>query len=237
MFTSSKHNPRGTTPHFDNERVRHRSGDPEALAGIVALSRERTLALIRFHGSHRYLPECELVSNVTWKLVRSVHRFDPARGSSAFTFMSCLIENELRSSVTRARRMAERHVALDEAISIQLVTRSDSQARDAIDDLAHKIRSEVKTTLSDPAELQTMRWLVDSFLNGAFELRRHKCADAARVVHGISHERSRQLHDICLLECRRVTFDSLPPRPMATQKCGTRRVEGRLRESFGGWCG
>ena len=67
--------------------------------------------------------------------------------------------------------------------------------------------------LSDPAEFQTMRWYVTSFLDGAFELRRHKCADAAMTVYGLRHDRARELYDLCLLECRRVMFAHLPPRP------------------------
>jgi hypothetical protein len=58
-----------------------------------------------------------------------------------------------------------------------------------------------------------MRWYADSFLNGAFELQRHKCADAAITVYGLRHNRSRELYDLCLLECRRAMYDILPPRP------------------------
>jgi hypothetical protein len=58
-----------------------------------------------------------------------------------------------------------------------------------------------------------MRWYVESFLGGAFELRRHQCAGAAQVVHGLSSERARQLYDLALLECRRVMHGSLPPWP------------------------
>jgi len=79
--------------------------------------------------------------------------------------------------------------------------------------------------LSDPAELQTMRWYVTSFPDGAFELRRHKCANAAITVYGPKHERSRELYDLCLLECRRVMYDRLPSRPaMPGRLHGTREA-------------
>ena len=70
-----------------------------------------------------------------------------------------------------------------------------------------------------------MRWYVTSFPDGAFELRRHKCANAAITVYGPKHERSRELYDLCLLECRRVMYDRLPSRPaMPGRLHGTREA-------------
>jgi hypothetical protein len=61
----------------------------------------------------------------------------------------------------------------------------ETQSRDAID-LAHRIRSGVKATLSSTLEQDMQRWYVDSFIDGAFELRRHECADAAMAVYKVS---------------------------------------------------
>jgi hypothetical protein len=228
-MSTSRHNPTGgASQHFDNNRLekviaRYQAGDANALTEIVALSRPRVETLIRFNGTADFRSEDELISDVNYKLVRSVGRFNSAKGS-AFTFVSCLIQNALHTAVTSARKNASRYVELDEATVSTLRTNGDGQTRDAVDDLADRIKRGVRTTLSDPAELQTTRWYVTSFLDGAFELRRFKCCDAPMVVHGLSHERARELYDLCLLECRRVTYDSLPQQPTiaAGRLVGTR---------------
>jgi hypothetical protein len=204
-------------PHFDNARfeqaaVRYQKGDTAALTEILELSQKRAEVLIRYCGTARYCSESELLSDIAFKTVKSISRFNPSQGSG-FTFTSCLIQNVLRTNVTAARKRACRYVELDETIAGTLRTNGETESRDAVDDLADRIKSGVRTTLSDQAELQTMRWYVESFLAGAFELRRHQCADASMAVYGLTHERSRELYDLCLLECRRVMYDSLPPRP------------------------
>src|SRR6516225_4387084 len=118
-MSTSRHNPAGgASQHLNNSRLeeviaRYQAGDANALTEIVALSRPRVETLIRFNGTTRYYSEAELLSDVNFKLVRSVAKFNPARGS-AFSFVSCLIENELRSSVSRARKQCARYVELDE---------------------------------------------------------------------------------------------------------------------------
>ena len=47
---------------------------------------------------------------------------------------------------------------------------------------------------------------MESFLDSHFELRRHECANAAMRVFGLTHERSRRLYDLTLLEIRRVLY-------------------------------
>jgi hypothetical protein len=221
--------------HFDNSRLEEcigrfqREGDAASLSEIVELSQRRAEVLIRFHGSARYCTEAELLSDIHYKLIKAVAKFDPARGS-AFTFVSRVIFTSLHTSVALARRRDTRYVELDEIIANQLHTNGETKSRDALDDLEHRIRSGARTTLSDPAELQTMRWYVDSFLNGAFELRRHQCCDAAITVYGLRHDRSRELYDLCLLECRRVMYDSLPPQsPIAPGRLVVTRSSWALR--------
>jgi sigma-70-like protein len=170
------------------------------------------MTLIRFYKTARYCSESELLSDVNLKLLRALDRFDPDKGS-AFTFLSQVVTNTLRTSVTNARKRTKQHVEFDQAVATMLHTNGQSESRDAIDDLAHRIRSHVKTTVTDPREVGVQRWYVDSFIEGAFELRRHECADAAMAVYGLSHSRSRELHDLTLLECRRILYDDLPPRP------------------------
>jgi hypothetical protein len=229
MFTS-KHNPNGgATPHCDNGRIEsliaeyQTTRDVNTLASIVDLTQDRALTLIRFRKTTRYSTEGELLSDVNFKLIRAVDKFDRSKGT-AFTFMSQVVMNTLCTSVTSARKRYRQSVKLDQRIANKLVTNGETESQHAIDDLAHRIRSSVKTTLTDPSEVGMQRWYVDSFLDGAFELRRHQCADAAMQVYGVSHERSRELYDLTVLEVRRVLYPDLPPRqPIAAGRLlGTR---------------
>ena len=54
--------------------------------------------------------------------------------------------------------------------------------------------------MTDPCEIGMQKWYVESFIDGAFELRRHQCADAAMQVFGASHCCSRELYDLTMLE-------------------------------------
>jgi hypothetical protein len=190
---------------------------------IVTLAEKRALTLIRFNGTTRYCSESELLSDINFKLLTSIGRFDPAKGS-AFTFVSCIIQNSLHSSVTKARIAVQRHVELNATEAAKLITDSDRQNRDTIDDLTSHIRRSVCSTISNTRELDVQRWYVDSFLHAQFDLRRHQCADAAMQVYGVSHSRSRELYDLTMLEVRRVMYDNLPPRqPIAAGRLvGTR---------------
>jgi hypothetical protein len=54
--------------------------------------------------------------------------------------------------------------------------------------------------LTDETELSAQRWYIESFCADGFEHRRHECADAAMTVYGLSHDRSRELYDLTMLE-------------------------------------
>jgi hypothetical protein len=216
MFTS-KHNPNGTSPHFDNARLEsliasYQAGanPTAALTEIVELTQRRALTLIRFNGTKKYVPEDELLSDVHSKLLRSVSRFDPARGS-AFTYLSCLIQNTLRSSVTNARKNASRFVELD-AISDSLSINGEQESQDVVDDLIHRIKTTVKTTLTDEAELSAARWYIESFCTDGFQSPRNNCANVAMAVFRLAPDRSREIFDIVMLETRRILYDFLPAR-------------------------
>jgi hypothetical protein len=182
--------------------------------------------LIRFHKTAHYVPEAELLRDVNVKLLRAVDRFDPAKGS-AFTFVSCLIQNTLHSSVTKARMVASRYVELDEAVIDKLATNGETESKDAIDDLAYRVRAGARTTLTNPTEQDVQRWFVTSFCEDSFSQQRHQCANAAMAVHSLSHARSRELYDLTMLEVRRVLYDDLPPRPLI--------VPGRLFGTRTAW--
>ena len=121
--------------------------------------------MIRFHKTSRYGSEDELISDVNFELLRAVEKFDPAKGS-AFTFVSCIIQNTLHTSVSKARTAASRYVELDEALASALPANGETGAgsdRDAIDDLVHRFKASVKTTLSNQLELSAQRWYIESF--------------------------------------------------------------------------
>jgi hypothetical protein len=228
----SKHHPDGDGSHHLNNIELERliaayqsKGDVESLGAIVRLAQNRTLALIRFHRTHKYVPEDELLSDVNCKLLRSIARFDRSRGTG-FTFLSRLVHNVLCTSVTNSRRHADRHVELDDNALDSLVTNGDAHAQYAVDDLADRIRRGVKTTLCVASELEAQRWYVESFISGAFELPRHSCANAAMRVFDLSHDRARELHDLTLLEIRRLLYDLKRHKPVAP---------GRLLGTRGQW--
>jgi hypothetical protein len=198
-------------------------GDAASLGEIISLTHDRALTLIRFYKTTRYQREDELLSDVNFKLLKAVGSFNRERGH-AFSFVSHVVTNTLRTSVTSARKSSRQHVKFDKHIANKLCTNGETESQHAIDDLAHRIRSHVKTTVTDPREIGMQRWYVDSFIDGAFELRRHQCADAAMAVYNLNHDRSRELYDLTVLEVRRVLYDDLPPKqPIAAGRLlGTR---------------
>jgi hypothetical protein len=229
MFTS-KHNPAGSTHHCDSTGLEEAiaryqtGGDVESLGEIVRLTQNRTKTLIRFYQTTKYRPEDELLSDVNWKLLRSVSKFDPTKGS-AFTFVSQVIWSALSTSVMATRREAKRYSELDEKLTNKLP--AAVECRDAVDDLTHRIKASVKTTLTDESELATQRWYVDSFTAEGFDARHHECADAAMAVYSLSHARSRELYDLTMLEVRRVLYDDVQRRPQV--------VPGRLTGTKLAW--
>lgn len=228
MF-ASKHNPGGTTLHCDNGRIEsliaeyQTTGNVRTLAAIVNLTQRRALTLIRFYKTTRYQREDELLSDVNFKLLKAVGSFNRERGH-AFSFVSQVVTNALRTSVTNARKRTKQYVKLDKAAANKLHTNGESQSRDAIDDLAHRIKAGAKTTIANPTEQDVQRWFVTSFCQDGFSQYRHECADAAMAVYNLTHERSRELYDLTMLEVRRVLYDDIKRRApiIAGRFIGTR---------------
>src|SRR6516225_9970973 len=190
----SRHHPSGNAiNHFDNAGLEkliatHQNGDPSALGAIVEQVQERARTLIRFHHTTKYQPEDALLSDINFRLVRNVGKFDSARGS-AFTFVSALIWNCLRTNVTAARKFASRHVELDEAATEKLTTGPGMLEREAIEDFTSKLRHGVKSVLTDEGELATQRWYIDSFCDEDFASPRHRCANSCMRAYGVGHAR------------------------------------------------
>jgi hypothetical protein len=198
--------------HFDSARfeqvvTRFQSQrDVASLTEIVTLTQRRAEVLIRFNGTTSYRTEPELLSDINFKLLRSVAKYDPQKGS-AFTYISKIIDSSLRTAVTNQRRYWSRNVELDDEI-VNTVSASDED-RSSADDLAHRIRCKARTLLIDARELEAQRWYVDSFCDDGFNFRRHACADACMSVYQLGHSRSRELFDLTMLEARRVLYDDV----------------------------
>jgi hypothetical protein len=92
----------------------------------------------------------------------------------AFTYISNVISSTLCTSVSIARKSASRYSELDEQIASTLPASSQGELaeRAAADDLTHRIKSQVKTTLTDESELSTQRWYIDSFTEEGFTANR-----------------------------------------------------------------
>ena len=234
MFTSTHHPSGDANHHFDNEQVttlicRYQScGDQEALAGVLAAAQQRTLTLSRFYGADRYLSEGELTSNVTWKLLRGLHRFDAWRGR-AFSFISTVAMNEVRTGVTRTRVLRERYIELDETIAGQTPhPNGDAEAGETIEHLVHSVRANVRSTISDPDERAVLRWFTESFCADGFESARHQCCNAAlQVFSWLRPARACELHDLARWQCRLVLLPHAPPR--------TPIIPGKLLGTRGAW--
>ena len=232
--SNSKHHPEGGARfHCDNGRLEclisayQATRDVECLSLIIELTQDRALTLIRFGKTTRYRPEDELLSEVNYRLLKAVDKFDPAKGT-AFTFVSQVIMNTLRTTVTVTRRDTQRRVDLDEAATSRLVTNGETHDHELVEDFAHRLKLEVRTTLANPAERAVQRWYVESFTEDGFHHRRHECANAAMVVHSLTHDRSRELYDLTMLEVRRLLYGELITAPRATiipgQLVGTREA-------------
>ena len=142
MFTTSKHHPNGgAVSHCDNAQLeqaiaRYQAGDAASLGEVIRLVEPRATTLIRFHKTHRYRPEDELLSDVNFKLMRSIGRFD-ARRASAFSFVSAVITSTLQTSVTATRRNWARHSEFSDELANSLQAKVVD--RSGTDDIVHRI--------------------------------------------------------------------------------------------------
>src|SRR6516162_2701069 len=98
MFASRHHPDGGASAHCDNSAIEaaitryQTSRDLESLSQVVEMTQRRADTLIRFYRTTRYRSHDELISDVNFKLIRAVSKFDPHKGS-AFTFVSQVIAN------------------------------------------------------------------------------------------------------------------------------------------------
>ena len=139
MATSKHHLNGGASPHCDNNKLEEAinryqtKGDVGSLGEIIKLTQDRALTLMRFYKTTRYQREDELLSDVNFKLLKAVGSFNPERGHT-FSFLSHVVTNALRTSVTNARRKTKQYVKLDKPAASKLVTNGETESEDAIAD-------------------------------------------------------------------------------------------------------
>lgn len=185
----------------------------EVLGEIVRHCEPIALSLIRSRSTMAYEAEDELLSSVYRKLMVSVLQFDRTRGS-AFSFVSKLTLNMLATNVTHRKKLANRYPALDRTLMLTVADETAGLDSDlALADLCHQIRT-IRSAATEAQERDAQKWYVESFIDAGFEMRRHQCADAAMKVYGLSHQRSRQLYDLILLEIRRALWDQTKHEPV-----------------------
>jgi hypothetical protein len=224
MHETAAHTERMANGHFfdsaaveDLIRVYQTNQKPEMLGEVIRRCEPIVLSLIRSKATMIYENEDELTSIVNTKLLKSLPQYCPIRGT-AFAYVSRIALNMLASTVTRAKKLANRYPALDEVISQTVADPAaniDSQL--AVDDLCHQIRA-IKSACELESERQAQRWLVESFIDAEFCLRRHEYADACMKVYRLSHRRSRDLYDLTLLEVRRVLWTEARHEPVSPEQ-------------------
>jgi Sigma-70 region 2 len=181
------------------------SADPAKLGEIIGRCEPVVLSLIRQRATMRHEDIDELVSIVNGKLLRSLPRYSPERGT-AFAFVSRLTVNMLCTTVTHRKKLAARYPPLERTLALNLPdNRREIDSTLAVDDLVASIRR-IRSPATLSAEREAQRWYVESFIDAGFELRRHEAANAAMKVYGLAHKRSRELYDLTLLEIRRVLW-------------------------------
>jgi hypothetical protein len=214
----TRHHPNGDgSMHCDSGAIEaslrdyQSTGSTAALDKFLAMAQERALTLIRYNHVTRYRTETELMSDITFKLIRSAPRFDSSRGSG-FTFLSAVVMNVLRTNVTSARKHLGRFTELDESVLGEIAIDSGRRSREAIEDFTSKLRHGVRSVLTDESELATQRWYIDSFCNEDFASPRHSCANSCMRAYGVSRARSRELYDLTMAEARRILYGELKDR-------------------------
>jgi hypothetical protein len=183
-----------------------RTGDHRLFEGILKESTRLIKANIEEKRTTYYVASDELISRINLKLFKSVSHYDPGRGS-AYSFVNKVIKTQLCSAVMERKAQLRKQVDWDSSYeqSVPAALRDGA----LMEDLIWKIR-QIKTICTDDFELGAQRWMVDSYIECGFKLRRHEAADAMMTVFNIGHGRARRLHDLTLLEIRRAVWEDHP---------------------------
>jgi Sigma-70 region 2 len=194
------------THYFDSTLARqliesyNRSGDEGALCQFLEHAEPLICSIIQYRDTVRHESADELLSRVRIKLWRSVRLYDPAKGT-AFSFVAKIIQTTLASAVGEAWSRSERFCPFSQ--STDFAIQGDPVAStEAIADIQARVRM-VRTPCRDQSEIDAQKWLVASFIDAEFALRRHEASDSMSMVYGLSHGESRRLFDLTLIAIRR----------------------------------
>jgi hypothetical protein len=197
---------RGGVHYFNAAQARqwiesfNKTGNVESLNRLLKHVEPLAKSILEYRCTTKHELLDELLSRIRIKLWRSLRLYDPAKGS-AFSFVAKVISSTSASAVCEAWHRADRLCQFDE--TTESVAVSDAlKSAEAVDDLIAKVR-QVKTPCTDSYELAAQRWLVNSFIDCEFHIRRHEAADAMTEVFGIDYTRSRWLFDTSLVAVRR----------------------------------
>ncbi len=181
-------------------------------------------AIIYERGIHRYEDMDELVQKIHIKIWRVLGKFDPARGKF-YSFITIVTHNTLghinTELINRSSKFTPLEINGDKSLLDTLPAKDDdSEMREDVSVNINKIL----TTCTIDKEINAQRWLVRSFVDSNFSIRRHEAANCMMKVFAISKERSRELYDQTLLEVRRQLLQYAKiPMVKVSQLRGTRQ--------------
>jgi hypothetical protein len=224
---------RDGAPHYFNSNLARQwiesyneSGDSDALARLLAHAEPLARSIIEYRNTVRHESIDELLSRIRIKLWRSLKLYDPVKGT-AFSFVAKVISSTSASMVSEAWARSEKFCELDEQVDFAL-SYDPIASRETVVDLLDRVRR-VKTPCTDPYELAAERWLIDSFIDCEFRIRRYQAANSMSEVFGIGYSRSRWLFDTTLVAVRRQLTGDRRLTPIAPASLARTRSEALIR--------
>jgi Sigma-70 region 2 len=212
-----------TNHYFNSPRVGQliveyqKTKEPEILGEVLKESDALIASLIRQHPGNMELATFdELVTEIYFKIFKSVKHFNPERGT-AYSFLSRMIINYLASYSLSIRNRTYKQRALHDDLQANS-TSECRDSRDAIEDIMSQLYLSMTTPLTLRNELSCSRWYLDSFIDAGFEMRRNEYAAAAKIVYGVAIARARELYDLTMLSIRRALYDPSRVRRIAPEE-------------------
>jgi DNA-directed RNA polymerase specialized sigma24 family protein len=178
----------------------NRTSDSQALEDLLRHIEPLAKSILGYRNTVRHEALDELLSRIRVKVWRSLRLYDATRGST-FSFVAKIITSTAASTISENWKHAERFAPFEEAHEARTLF-DPVGCNEALTEIEFKVRG-LKTACTDPDELEAQKWLVESFLDSGFRLRRWESANAMMQVYGLTHARSRQLFDITMVAIRR----------------------------------
>jgi hypothetical protein len=181
-------------------------------------------AIIYERGIHRFEDIDEIMQKLRIKIWRVLPQFDASRGKF-FTFVTIVVHNTLGHINTELINRSSRFTSIESngESSLLDVLPAPEDYCDVREEVNVNIMN-VRTTCTIYKEIKAQRWLVLSFIESQFTIRRHEAANAMVKVFAISKDRSRELYDQTLLELRRqLLHHAKIPTMKLSQLLGTRQ--------------